>query len=322
MTKELDLLNPQDDARLADGFVKLLAALNTGASLVNICINLLLIYLIYKMRLFRKISYRFIMCLSISDLGVGLLVQPILTARLLIHNKTQLMLIRLCLQFFGIIFVQTSAILTAVISLDRYLHMKHLMYYNTHMTKRRANLLIALTLILSWSIGIGITISTIYNLTIYVNTCWLSLNVAILFVTAVFYTRAYLSIKKRIAHVTFSSEKMSRNQRIQRPDLEFIKGMVFILVALLVFYVPYEITGLLIFFLPKSASVQTRRNVQYGFYSSILCLYVMSIYNAIILIMFDRKLKDFFKGRILRRRKTNKPVSVIRDTTMCLEDLT
>lgn len=320
MAKDVSLLNPEGNTKFAEGFIISLITLNTAASLMNIGINSFLIYTIYKLRLFRKISYRFILCLSISDLCVGIIVQPMLSARFLVNDPEILPLLRISLQFVGIIFVQTSGVLTAVISLDRYLHMKHLMYYNSHMTKQRASLLITSTVVGNFLIGIAITAATVYGLIVYVTTCWLSLNVVILFTIVVLYTRAYLSIKRRIADTTFQSTSTAHNQKIQRPDLEFIKGMALILAALFAFYVPYEVTGLLVFFVPKTTTTQVRMNVQNAFYYSILCLYMMSCYNGIILIIFDRKLRAAFKRTILRR-VSFKAAPTIRDTTICLEDI-
>ena len=318
MANKVTLVNPQSNQTFAESFVIFLVTLNTIASLSNICVNSTLIYIICKLRLLKKISYRLILSLSVSDLCVGIIVQPMLSARFLISDPRILLLLRLVLQFFGIMFVQTSAIMTAVISLDRYLHMKHLMYYNSHMTKKRANSLIVFTVLVSFLISVAITVGTIYELTIYFNTFWLSLNVVIMFFIVVFYSRAYLSIKSRVGDTTFQS---ANSRRIQRPDLEFIKGMVFILVALFVFYVPYEIIGMLIFFTPNTASMETKLNLQYAFYVCIIFVYLVSVYNGIILITFDRKLKTFFKRNILRRHQSSKSISVVRDTTICLEDV-
>ena len=306
---------------LAESFVIFLIAVNTVASLMNICINSTLIDIILKLKLQRKISHRFILCLSFSDLCVGTIVQPILSIRLSISDPAVLPVLRLSLVFLGIFFVQTSGIMTAVISLDRYLHMRHLTYYNSHMTKRRANTLIAASVIISFLISLVVSVGAVFKLTVYVTTTWLSLNVVILCLIVIFYIRAYLSIRGRVAEMSFQPSNIRRSQRIQRPDIEFIKGMMFILIALLVFYVPYEIIGILVFFMPAGSSEETKVNLQYAYYCCLIFVYLISSYNGIILIMFDRKLRGYFRRNILRRGQSNNSISVMRDTTVYLEDI-
>ena len=321
MSNNHAVIKPELNQELAEGFIMSLIAVNTAASLMNIGINSTLIDIILKLKLQRRISHRFILCLSFSDLCVGTIVQPILSIRLSISDPTVLPVLRLALVFLGIFFVQTSGIMTAVVSLDRYLHMRHLTYYNSRMTKKRANLLMAASVIISFLISLFVSVGAVLKLTVYVTTVWLSLNIVILCVIVVFYIRAYLSIRVRVADMAFQSGNNHHSHRIQRPDIEFMKGMMFILIALLVFYVPYEIIGILVFFMPSGSSDKTHVNLQYAYYCCLIFVYLISSYNGIILIMFDRKLRGYFQRNILRRGQSNSSISAMRDTTVCLEDI-
>ncbi|XP_065058624.1 melanocyte-stimulating hormone receptor-like [Rhopilema esculentum] len=318
MARETEFINPSSP-QFNNNFLVPYILVNTIASLFNILINLSLAYAVRKMKLFKKPSYRFILCLSISDFCVGMAVQPLLSTRLLVTNVEKLKVIRLLLTFLGIVFVQLSGMTTALISLDRYLHMKHLMYYQSHMTIRKASLLIALTVILAVCIGFIVTISAIFGHAEIVNIGWLSTNFLILFVIVVFYTRAYLSVKKRVAQNTMNKGQNRPSQRYQRPDFEFAKGMIFILVALFVCYVPYLIVGMLIAVLPQSSS-DTSFNLQVAFYCALIFVYFISSYNALVLIFFDKKLKTFFKSRIKKESQQQKSVA-FKDTTVYLEDI-
>ena len=321
MSIKISSVNTGGNQELPTSFVTLIVTLNTVGSLLNIGVNSILIYTIFKLKLQKKISYRFILCLSASDMCVGIIVQPVLSARLCVSDPETLPFVRLALVFLGIMFVQTSCAMAAVISVDRYLHMKHLMYYTSHMTKRRCNLLIALTIAISFVVSVGVSIGVINNLAVYVTACWLSLNVALLFLVVIFYTRAYLSIRGRIAHSTFRSEGRRHNKRIQRPDLEFIKGMVFLLIALLVFYVPFEIASMLVLFMSSGLSKEAKLNLQYAYYCCLICVYLISSYNGIILIMFDRKLRSYLQRNMLRRGEHMTSSSVVRVAAIDIEDI-
>ena len=300
MSTDSSSLNPETNQPLAKEFIISFYAVNGIASIFNIFINSTLIYLIFKLKLLKNISYRFILCLSLSDLCVGTIVQPLLSLTLSTSDPVTLALFKLILLVCGIMFAQTSFTMTTVISLDRYLRMKHLLQYNSHMTKRRANLLIAATVIISVTLSLVVSVGALYKLAVYVATFWLVINGIMISVICVFYLRAYRSIRNRVADTTCNTASTTQSQRIQRPDVEFIKGMMFILIALLVFYVPYEIISMLVFFLPNASSEETKLELQYAYYCSLVLVYLISSYNAIILIKFDGKLRRFFQRNILQ----------------------
>eukprot|EP00112_Aurelia_sp_Birch-Aquarium-sp1_P018396 Seg4381.1 transcript_id=Seg4381.1/GoldUCD/mRNA.D3Y31 product="hypothetical protein" protein_id=Seg4381.1/GoldUCD/D3Y31 len=308
------------DSKLKAGHIAALITLNTIASLFNIIINSFLSYAIIKLKLHRKISYRFILCLNISDLCVGAIVQPLLSARLAITDPKILPVLKIVLQFTGIVFCEISGVMTNVISLDRYLHMRHLQYYNAHMTPKKATILIIFSAVASILIGIALTVTTFNGTVIYVNTTVLSGNVLILFAIVVFYIRAYMSIKQRISTNQVRAARSNRKSSIQRPDLEFAKGMMFILVALFVCYVPYLVMGLLISLTRYFKNSAVSLGLELGFYWALLFLYFISSYNAFILMIFDRKLRAFtrgyFFGETERRESSNR-----RETSVRLEDI-
>ena len=319
MGDEVETIYPYD-SKLKEGHIAVLITINTIASLFNIIINSFLSYAIIKIKLHRKISYRFILCLNMSDLCVGAIVQPLLSARLAITDPKILPILRILVQFTGIVFCEISGVMTTVISLDRYLHMRHLQYYNAHMTPKRATILIILSAVASVLIGIALTVTTFNGTVFYVNTTVLSGNVLILFAIVVFYIRAYMSIKERISANQVRASGSDRKNSIQRPDLEFAKGMMFILVALFVCYVPYLVMGLLISLTRYFKNSDVSLSLELGFYWALMFLYFISSYNAFILMIFDRKLRaftrKFFVGKTERRESSNR-----RETSVRLEDI-
>ena len=300
MSTDSSSLNPETNQPLAKEFIISFSIVNGIASIFNIFINSTLIYLIFKLKLLRNISYRFILCLSLSDLCVGTIVQPFLPLALSTSDPMKLAMVKIILLVCGILSAQTSLTMTTVIALDRYLRVKHLLQYNSHMTKRRANLLIAATVIISIIMSLIVSIGTIFKQAAHVATFWLVINGIMISVICVFYLRAYRSIRNRVADTIYHTASSTQSQRLQRPDVKFMKGMTFILIALLVFYVPYEIISMLVFFLPNASNEETKLELQYAYYCSIVLVYLISSYNAIILMKFDGKLRRFFQRNILQ----------------------
>ena len=300
MSTDSSSLNIGTNQTLAQEFIISFYVVNGIASIFNIVINSTLIYIIFKLKLLRNISYRFILCLSVSDLCVGTIVQPLLSLTLSTSDPATLALYVIILLVCSIMFAQTSLTMTTVISLDRYLRMKHLLQYNSHMTNQKANLLIATTVIISVLISFIVFVGGFYRLAAYVGAFWLAVNGSMMVFVCVFYVRAYISIRNRVADTTLHSTNHTHLPGIHRPDIEFIKGIMLILIALLVFYIPYWIISTLVLFLPTASSEKMKLELLYAYYCCLILVYFISLYNGIILIKFDRKLRRFFQRNILQ----------------------
>ena len=133
MFKENSSLSSESNQTMNESIVNSFIAVNSLTSLLNISVNSILIYMIFKPRLLKNTSYQFIICLSLSELCIGTIVQPMLSVRLFIRNPAVLPFLKLGVLLSGIMFAQISPTITGVISLDRYLYMKNLTYYNSRL---------------------------------------------------------------------------------------------------------------------------------------------------------------------------------------------
>ena len=227
-----------------------LVVLNTLISIANILVNLFLIYAIWKLKLYTTLSQRLILCLNFSDLCVGLTVQPCVTAVYLTEDINKAVGIRLAAQFFSFLFCQFSGVMTMIITLDRYLHMKYLHFYKVYMTSRKAVMFIAANLGLSISLAVTYTLASTYGFFKYINTTFLVTDLVVLIAIFLLYTCTYLSLRSRVKDSQLPSTTTTdrKERRVQRRDAEFAKGMVLILAALFACYMPYFITGCVVSF--------------------------------------------------------------------------
>ena len=76
---------------------------------------------------------------------------------------------------------------------------------------------------------------------------------------------------------------------------------MFILIALIVFYVAYGIIGIFVFFVNDELPEGTKMNLQYAFFGCLFFVYLISSYNGVVMIISDRRLRRFFKRNVLRR---------------------
>ena len=113
---------------------------------MNISANAFLLYAIKKVNLGNSISYNFMIALSISDLCLGAIAQPLHSLAYIdiFTSKASVKIVHLVAKATVFVPSQFSGFMMFLTSLDRYLHMKHLNQYNAHMTHRRRLLLIYL----------------------------------------------------------------------------------------------------------------------------------------------------------------------------------
>ena len=118
--------------------------LNIGTSLLAVLGNGLVMMTFYTYAKLRTRSNCFLLFLSITDMTVGLVVQP-LTCLLIIGPK--LCIRGVLLIFFSAISCGPSFSILTVISYDRYLHLSKLNNYNKYMTSKKCKTLVLLVFV-------------------------------------------------------------------------------------------------------------------------------------------------------------------------------
>ena len=290
----LDLLSKRDTSALM--------IFNTISSLVNIFANAFLLYAIKKVNLGNSISYRFIIALSISDLCVGLIAQPLhsLVYADIITNRPSVKIVHLLAKITVFVPSQFSGFMIFLTSLDRYLHMKYLNQYNAHMTHRKGLLLIHCSLLITALLGILLAILSLYGLDKYLN-LGIILTSAVVFVLGTFtYVKAYLSLYKRVAAMK-ELRNMSTQTNTQRSDLQFAKGIFCIMVSLAIRYIPFFIFGTLVSLTKGTVSKEIYADFANAFFWSIQLVFMGAFTNVVLIFAFSKKLQQFLVMKVLCR---------------------
>lgn len=263
--------------------------------LSNIFMNLLVIFVMWKLKLYKTLSHRLILYLNISDLCVGVFVQPSFAMVLLEKHGNTNSIIRLTAQFLTFAFVQFSGVMTMIITLDRYLHMKYLQFYNVHMTSQKAAIFIGVNLLSSIGLAISYTYASIAGFYFYLNIIFIFCDLTVLIFAFLLYACTYFSLK----------DHLKDSKTTSRRDLEFAKVMVLLITALFICYMPYFIIGAIISF--KRNSQQSPLEVSWllALYSSYLLTYFNSTCNAVLFMFFNRKIRKFLAKKMRRSDKAN-----------------
>ncbi|XP_078344039.1 melanocyte-stimulating hormone receptor-like [Oculina patagonica] len=203
-------------------------ALNTPLMLISIIGNTLVLAAILRTPSLRSPSITFLCSLAVSDLLVGLLVQPIYIANELTNDL--LYNIRNATAFFA---CAVSLCTITAISVDRFLALHYHMRYPNLMTTRRA-VYISATL---WVISFLLSFLTFWNTSAYGFAGAVSIVICLL-ITTVCYIRIYRIVRQHqiqihVQQQAVDSINAENNQNMQQSKKSAINTFIYYIVMVL-----------------------------------------------------------------------------------------
>ena len=122
----------------------ILGALNIATSVIAATGNFVIIVVITSRKRLRTRPNSLICCLAMTDLAVGLIMQPIVSTQLYNENAGRNCTITYILYGIGTLICGASSLILSLISYDRYLHLVKLQNYTKYMPKWKIKLLLVL----------------------------------------------------------------------------------------------------------------------------------------------------------------------------------
>ena len=299
-----------------------LSSVNTVLGLVNISINIFLIYGLWKLNLTKKISYKFIVCLCIGDGCVGLMTQPAISVLLMADNGGNKCILDIATHSLQIAFCQYSVLMILTITMDRFLHMTYLTRYKSLMTSKRGGMLISINILITITFVLLNMIASIYGFNFIMHTTIIIINTIIFIIILIIYCKTYLAIRTRVQDSTIkrtmrrvinTSSILLHTEPVinSKPKIQyhqnFAKAMIFVLLTLAICYLPYF---LLIIHISYSR-FKTKEDMNNGdwriaaLYWSIQLIFINSAANAVIVIFSSKQLRRFAKNCLKNKRNAN-----------------
>lgn len=270
---------------------KFLLILNSITALLTALLNSLLCFAILRMKLLSTISYRFILALSISDLFIAVIVQPLYSLEYsqLLSKTGMRRVFPILIELLATVFGMYSGIMVVIISFDRYLHMKFVNHYNFYMTIKRANFLIFGNIVLTCLTGALQTSAIFLGFYAQLKIGILLCNIVAFFIGVFFYSRAFLSVRRRVADLQVARS----SSNIRRADFQFAKGVLLTFVLLTLCYIPYFVTGTFISMRIISARTSIEAKLHTTFHCTVTLVFMVPLINSVIFFMFNSKLKAY-----------------------------
>ena len=276
-------------------------AMNCLVSILNISVNSTLIYLVFKLRLWGKPTFVFVVFMSISDVIIGLGPQSLVGYLILVPGSgcrkieilAQSLLHSLC---------EFSGLMINLITIDRYLHIRFLNNYNRYMNRHKALVMVVVSVVICLLLAALSTVASITNKLFQLQVVLMTINTCMLIAVCALYVICYYRIRNR----TRALQNLT-TQGIRRNDLHLAIGILLIFVTLLICYLPNFVT-MTIWLYQKYYIAGKQKSVTTAILSYSFILVVLnSSLNALILMYTDRRIRTFLKSKICRNCSTVHP---------------
>ena len=300
---------------LSGAMITSLTAANLILAGTNIILNALLIYGLVKTKQSRKSSSRFIIYLSISDLNVGLLLQPLVIIILILYNKDQNCPAELTAQFLSFIFPQFSGVQIMLVAMDRFFRMKFLNQDRAYMIRKHGLLLVIFNAFLAIALATTSVLAST-NKTFYLfNLILATMDLMVVLLIFMFYTFTYFSIhgyvrqavkkdnqrKTNLPTISSASKtdlikSVSTKSRL-KTESALARTMLFILSSLSICYIPYLTLGVTwsyFQFQQKHTTPLMKEALSISTWWSFELVFLNSSINAAIFISRNQQIMELF----------------------------
>ena len=262
---------------LNDIHVIVLIGFNIFVMALNVASNSAVIYILVSRKLLHNVSMRLILYLSVSDCVIATITQPLfilMLAKFSIHKNCTFDMIA---QFIFVFTKHLSGYIIAVIAGDRYCKMRYLNRYFEVAQSWRLHGAVLIAILLSFLQGILRGVGTMLNHFEIVDRIALAIDLCVVLAVFLTYTQTVRVVRK---HSNLTVNKTMINNVDQRVTSMASR----ILLALVLFYMPYVIMAALRPVIIDNSSGERLQNLHFVLFLTYELIFVNSFANAIIFL--------------------------------------
>ncbi len=279
----------------------ILGIFNVILSLTAITGNLLVIIVILYYKPLRKRSNFLILCLAITDLAVGIVLQPMASAQVIDATIGKSCPVAYAVTYFGAMLCGASSWILALISYDRYLRLVKLQNYTSFMTPKKLYFLLAFCWI--YPILLGILMFFDATIDVYYGILVFSANINI-FIIALCYRGSWKFIREKAKVFPVNQEMQGANReennRINH-HWKIAKTFALLISCFLLCWTPM-VAFVVFLMIKRHATIVLGGFAEYEhtvYYVTLLLGYSNSTWNPLIYFWKNRQLKAAMKHFVL-----------------------
>ena len=267
---------------------------------VTLISNLTLMIALIKTKRIHLSSGRFIFCISVNDMMIGLFLQPISAAAVVSTTIRQSCTAKWIIQFLSYSLLYMDACLIGGFALERLLVLKYPVM--KQLTKRFQIILITSDTVLVISIGFGSIIAAKLNNFYIFNLVLLSFSAIGLLIITVIYLMAVTRVRQSVRRLsTFQSTQLHTHRKRGRThDVALAKSVAVILFALSLCYLPFTVISFIWTICVHSGNTNYSQSIEIWLTWSFIPVFVQSSLNAYIYSYNSSTIKMYIKG-VFRR---------------------
>ena len=222
---------------------------NSFLSYATVMLNIVLIFALRRTSSLPKTLKALILSVAVSDIGMGLLVQPLYIARLLMDmkNTNNQETYKEIVKVIGRTLGYVSFFGVTTISVDRFLaihlHLKHqdLLTYQEIVTYKR----VVATVILSWILSAFLALNGVLNSEYGCNIAGVAVGMACLLTMALIYFKIYIAVRRHTVQVHAQPAQAVAPNEENRSNFERLRktavGTFYVYLLFLACHLPIDI---------------------------------------------------------------------------------
>ena len=266
-----------------------------------IAFNIILIVALVKTKDTSSFTSRYVICLSLSDIGMGSIAMPLLAIMLFVKDLQANCAYQKAVQCIAYSFGYTSFFMLTAIGVDRYLLIKKLIRYKTLMNNFRWRLIVATIVVLSIILSV-ISVSA-YSFPLHFT--FIFANIICIGSIYLLYVKLLYRIDKQAAALVNVSEstpgcknaasKKSRRRRRKR-DISVARTVRLLLGAIFLLYMPYNIISIIWTYYRFQKKINPGQALSVTLFWTYVLMFVNGIINVLIYGHGNSEVRRFLKS--------------------------
>lgn len=270
--------------------------------LLNVATNSAVIYILLKKRLLNNNSMRLMLYLSISDIFVAIIGQPVFL--IVLVKQTSSFALHCTMdtvaEFINVFTIHIPAYTVVLIGSDRYCRLKYLHNYPEKVTVCMINIAMSVVTMLSFFHGLLLVLGTQLHFFHIANIIAVSLDVCLILLTFLAYMMAMAVVKKHRRSTINKTLVSSIEKKVTSMSSR-------ILLSLIILYIPYIATAIMHHWCIDTSEGELRQRLNFALFLGYVLMCANSSANAILFLTLHKSISSPKKiiNRFVKKQNTS-----------------
>lgn len=279
--------------------------LNSSIMICTLTANIMVVASLFGTKQLDLKINRMFLALTICDSVVASIVQPLIIFMLLVKREQRYCKLELAVQALALFSTHCSAFIVVAIGVERLLSIKasQVPQNATNISYKRPYSLLFICIVSAAAVSSSMTVCSNYGLFYVAQMILLILDFSALILVYSVYVEMYRSVARHVKETAFLRKNQSSNAAYAA---EMVKAITLIIFFLFFSYVPYLVSGVIVFNMTFMQGSEVNDVHVFITYITYTFVYLNSFFNPAIVLHKNRKLFTYIKDKIRHTTKSFK----------------